>query len=373
MIHSKTGVTQYQAYGMEKECNYSVSRTALNNFLIDEAERNGVKLFFNHSLKSIDFKNRKLEFLNSQANYDLLFGADGAGSMVRHELVKSWGEPDLEKVEWLEADYKELNMPAAEGGAHRMEKNALHIWPRGSHMLMGLANGDGSFTMTLYLKKTGPLSFSEVKTKKEIQHLFESEFKDAIPLLPHYIEDFETNPQGTLGTVRCKRWAEGHSVCLIGDAAHAIIPFFGQGMNCGFEDCSVLLDLMDKFGDQWNKILPAFEAERLPNADAIADMALENWSEMKDKVADQNFLLRKKVEGWLEKQFPKHYKSRYGMVTYTLIPYALAQRAGVVQDGILKVLCHGISSPEEISKDQAWGLIEREFLPFLKNNNISLN
>jgi kynurenine 3-monooxygenase len=370
MIHSLDGKQSFQPYGRDQECNHSISRGGFNKLLISAAEKRGARLHFDHSLESIDFKNKILKFSSSDQKYDLLFGADGAGSRVRKALAKNFPDGFKETTEWLEADYKELLMPAS-SGKHPLQKDALHIWPRGSHMLMGLANGDGSFTMTLYLRKEGPKSFSEVKTEKQIQDLFQSEFSDAVPLMPNYLEEFKNHPQGALGTVRCSQWVLDDSVALIGDAAHAIVPFFGQGMNCGFEDCTFLLGLMEKHGEDWAKILAAYHEERKPNADAIADMAQENWVEMRDKVAQASFQLRKKVEAWLEEQFPKYYKTRYRMITYTLVPYAVAQEAGIIHDRILGKLCAGISSPSEIPMEKARALIESELLPFVKTHGLA--
>ena len=254
-IHPIKGEGAYQPYGRANECNYSVSRFNLNNHLINAAEKAGAKLFFDHKLESLDFGNRKLKFFNQERplSYELLFGADGAGSIVRREMTKHLKNSDLEKVEWLDADYKELLMPAGPGAAHKLEKNALHIWPRGSHMLMALANQDGTFTLTLYLPKKGPVSFEKVQSEKQIRELFESQFPDVPPLVsPNYIKEFSENPQGPLGTVRTKQWVVNDSV-LMGDAAHAIIPFFGQGMNCGFEDCTTILDLLDSLNGDWSE------------------------------------------------------------------------------------------------------------------------
>lgn len=366
MIHSKTGELAYQPYGKESERNLSISRSGLNQFLIEEAERSGAKVCFGHPLENIDFKNKALTFGGGETySYDLLFGTDGAGSVVRKQLAQQ--NLTQEKTEWLPADYKELFLPAP----NSLDTKALHIWPRGSHMMMALANLDGSFTVTLYLPKANrPISFENIKTSKDIDELFKNEFPDAIQLMPHYISDFEKNPQGALGTVRCTKWVYDNSVALMGDAAHAIVPFFGQGMNSGFEDCTNLLAILDRTNQNWSEALKEYDQMQRPNANAIADMAIENWYEMSEKVADPQFQLRKKVESVLEKNFPTLFKSRYGMVTYTLIPYHLVQEAGRLQDQIFAELLKGLKSPEEVSLEKAESLLKKTYEPFLKQHGL---
>lgn len=367
MIHSKTGDLAYQPYGQETERNLSISRSGLNQFLIDEAERAGAKVVFNHALEKIAFNAKTLIFAGGETHsYDLLFGTDGAGSAVRKQLASQ--NLTQEKTEWLPADYKELFLPAP----NSLDFKALHIWPRGSHMMMALANLDGSFTMTLYLpKENRPVSFANIKTSKDIEELFRNEFPDAIPLMPNYLADFEKNPQGALGTVRCTKWVYEDSVALMGDAAHAIVPFFGQGMNSGFEDCTNLLRILEK--KSWPEALKEYDRTQPANANAIADMAIENWYEMSEKVADPQFQLRKKVESVLEKNFPQLFKSRYGMVTYTLTPYHVVQQAGRLQDQILAELMTGIHSVEEVSLEKAESLLKKTYEPFLKENNLLLS
>ncbi|MDZ4676843.1 MAG: NAD(P)/FAD-dependent oxidoreductase [Oligoflexia bacterium] len=369
MIHAKSGEQTFQPYGRDHECNYSISRGEFNKLLIKEAVKLGVRFYFDQTIDSIDFTAKSFKSSNGQVTYDLLFGADGAGSQVRKALAKFNPAIYEENTQWLEADYKELLMPAVKQKEYPLQKIALHIWPRGSHMLMALANQNGSFTMTLYLPKQGAFGFDKIKSRDDIKNLFNSEFSDAVPLMPNYISEFENHPQGALGTVRCAKWILNDSVALIGDAAHAIVPFFGQGMNCGFEDCTVLIDLMGKHSGDWQKILSEYENSRMPNANAIADMALENWVEMSSKVGLPEFQLRKKVEAWLEEQFPDAYKTRYRLITYTLVPYALAQEIGVIQDQILKKLCAGITDVSQLSKDEAQKLIDSEISPFIQKHD----
>lgn len=366
MIHPKTGDLVYQPYGKESERNLSISRSALNQFLIDEAERAGAKVHFQHSLENIDFKNKTMSFAGGEKHsYDVLFGTDGAGSAVRKQMAQQ--KLTNETTEWLPADYKELFLPTP----NSLDKKALHIWPRGSHMMMALANLDGSFTMTLYLPKgQRPVSFENIKNSKDVENLFKNEFPDAIPMMPHYIDDFEKNPQGALGTVRCTKWVYESSVALMGDAAHAIVPFFGQGMNSGFEDCTNLLAILERTSNDWSKALAEYDQMQRPNANAIADMAIENWYEMSEKVADPQFQLRKKIEGLLEKNFPALFKSRYGMVTYTLIPYHLVQQAGRLQDQVLAELMTGIQSADDVSLEKAETVLRKTYEPFLKQHGL---
>ncbi|MBC7372195.1 MAG: FAD-dependent monooxygenase [Bdellovibrionaceae bacterium] len=361
MIHSKAGELTYQAYGKENERNLSISRSELNKFLLNEAEAVGAKVHFEHTLSTADFEKKNLVFTNGKANaYDLLFGTDGAGSLIRKNLVQQFPDLCTENSTWISADYKELFMPAP----NDLDKKSLHIWPRGSHMMMALANLDGSQTVTLYLPKTGPVSFEKIKTRSEIETFFKNEFPDAIALMPDYVSEFENNPQGALGTVRCSNWIFGDSVALMGDAAHAIVPFFGQGMNSGFEDCTNLLKILDQHRGNWTKAFTEYNETQPPNANAIADMAIENWHEMSEKVADPKFQLRKKAEALVEKHFPEIFKSRYGMVTYTLIPYDLVQKAGYIHDEIFAELLTGVTSVDEVSIEKASELLQRKYVPF---------
>lgn len=372
MIHSRAGELAYQAYGQEGECNFSISRAALNRFLLDEADRAGAKLFFEHEIEDVDVESRRAVFRTPEGeravSYDVLFGTDGAGSRVRRALLRRKPELFREDIQWLEADYKELTIPR--DPQETLRQDALHIWPRGGHMMMALANRDGSFTATVYLPKaSAPVAFEGLKSASAVRSLFESEFADAIPLMPYFENEFLTHPQGSLGTVRTSRWVFDGSVALMGDAAHAIVPFFGQGMNSGFEDCTTLLSLWEKTGD-WTKALPEFERIQKPNADAIADMALENWTEMRDKVGDPRFLFRKKVEGELERRFPGLFKSRYGLITYTLTPYAVARQAGLLQDSLFARLMEGRDDLHQIDWTAARTLFETEWTPFAKSAGV---
>ena len=378
MVHSRTGETQFLAYGNADECNFSISRAELNKFLLNAAEKEGVKIYFEHQLEDINFENKKITFnkIPNNYSYDILFGTDGSGSLVRRSLCKQFPHDFQEHTDWLEADYKELFMPAGVAGKYQIEKNALHIWPRGSHMMMALANLDGSFTMTLYMPQNNTENnipnFTMMTSKEKVEKFFTDDFLDARSLMGNYAQDFISRPQGKLGTVRCSKWTYDNSVVLMGDAAHAILPFFGQGMNCGFEDCINMLKILDESAEDWTQVIPQFEKIQKPNAQAIADMAIENWTEMRDKVGDAKFLLRKKVEGLLEKEFPTLFKSRYGMVTYTMIPYAIAQEIGRINDKILTIICDGIKSVDEISLPQIEGMLKDHLDFYIKSHDLTL-
>jgi len=375
MMHSLEGELTYQPYGRDdSECNYSVSRSLLNITLMNAAEKAGVKIFFNKELKNLKPDEGVADFSGTNVSFDRFFGADGAGSPTRKALLRLMPE-STESVDFIDADYKELLMPATLNGDYPMEKKALHIWPRGDHMFMALPNLAGSFTMTLYLpreSKSGP-SFNDLKTPEDVLSFFNEYYQGSVSLMPGFEKEFFENPQGRLGTVKMSNWVYKDKVALIGDSAHAIVPFFGQGMNCGMEDCFYLLSLMKNFGDDWAKVFEEYDRLQRPNGNAIGDMALENFVEMKDKVGDSRFLLKKAVEHKIETTFPQKYRARYGMVTYTLIPYHQAFEAGLIQNKILDELIDGIESIEDLDLKKAESLIDEHFLPFINEKGIDLS
>lgn len=366
-IHQKSGEKIFQPYGRDKtECNYSVSRWDLNKALIEQCLSAGIKIYFDHSIENMDFDQKKITFQNKTDSkvfdYDLLFATDGAGSVVRRSLTQQFPGEFSDDTEWLSAGYKELFMPANA----EMTVNELHIWARGSHMMMGLENQDKSFTMTLYLPhKNHNYSFEKLNTKSDVEDMFATEFASAVPLMPNYADDFLNNPVGNLGTVRLNKWIYKNSVALMGDAAHAIVPFFGQGMNSGFEDCTTMMTLLQKSNGNWDEALIDYDVTQRPNAKAIADMALENFTEMRDSVADPQFQFRKKIEAVLENKFPHLYRSRYGMITYTLIPYRVAQVAGIKQNQLLDLLSKNITLPEQLNLTEAERMLKSDFYPWL--------
>ncbi|MCF6299672.1 MAG: FAD-dependent monooxygenase [Proteobacteria bacterium] len=382
MIHDIDGKLQFQSYGQKpEEVIYSVSRGGLVSLLRDEAEATGnVTFYFKQALKSVDYTNNTIELQNQDEStfkhsFKILLGADGAPSNVR----KSFEKNGVQGVTFdlLDHSYKELTIPAkaSMGSEHlisqpkpmikeqkkcsdpidfdpvdfAIDKNSLHIWPRGEYMLIALPNLDGSFTVTLFMPSKGKLSFETLTTNKAVIALFENKFKDARDLMPNLTEMFFENPTGILGTIRCEQWQYKNAL-LIGDSAHAVVPFHGQGMNCGFEDCYELNALLDKHNDNWEIVMGLYTNIRKPNANAIADMALENYIEMRDSVRDPKFHLKKAIAFELEKRFPKQFIPRYSMVMFHHIGYAEAQARGLIQAGILNQLSAGIEDVEDIGE-----------------------
>lgn len=340
-MHNADGSSAYQAYGKEGQYINSVSRGDLNKKLMDLAEESGVTIFFNEKCEHINWQNKTVTFLNtashqpSTISYELLFGSDGAYSAARLNYQLQHDRFQYQQY-YIDFGYKELLIPATASGGFAMEKNALHIWPRGNYMLIALPNMDGSFTCTLFFPFEGDPSFASLDTKEKMIAFFEKTFADAAALMPTLAEDFFNNPTSSLITVKCFPWVRNDEFALIGDAAHAIVPFFGQGMNCGFEDCSVLNNLIDKHADDWKKILAEFEQLRKPDADAIADLALNNFVEMRDKVADPKFLLQKKIEGRFSSKYPDKWTPAYSMVTFRPdLRYSEALQKGNIQQKIM--------------------------------------
>ena len=377
MMHSVEGRLTFQPYGKDdSECNHSISRGRLNEYLLTAAERAGVRSRFELRLVDADPRAGRLTFAAPGGTQEVVsarvaLGADGAASVVRASLMRLPGH--AESIEMLEHGYKELEIPPAAGGAFRLDERALHIWPRGGSMMMALPNPDGSFTVTLYLPHRGPQGFAGLDSAARVQELFRALFPDALPLIPGLDREFFSNPTGELGTVRCGPWNCAGRTALVGDAAHALVPFFGQGMNCGFEDCTVLDELLERYGADFDALLPEYARLRKPEADAIADMALENFVEMRDRVGDPAFLLRKQVEHRLEQTMPREYRSRYSMVAFSLIPYSAAREAGRIQDGILDELCRGLRSADELDLDRAQRLVAERLTPFLRARSIRLD
>jgi kynurenine 3-monooxygenase len=344
-LHQEDGSSAFQPYGKNGEAIYSVSRAELNKKLMDLAEQSGVTIHFNQRCSHVDLAANTITLINEQAvekkvTCDLLFGADGAFSSLRTAM--SFTDRTNFSQYYIEAGYKELNIPAGPGGSWLIEKNALHIWPRHNYMMIALPNTDGSFTCTLFFPFEGQPSFRSIKTEAEVKAFFEKQFPDAVPLMPTLVEDYLNNPVSSLITTKIFPWKYEDKCCLIGDAAHAIVPFYGQGMNAGFEDCTVLEGLMEQYGEDWTQILNKFQEMRKPNADAVADLALNNFIEMRDKVADPVFLERKKIEKELGRRFPGRFNSVYEMVSFSHTPYAYALQCTKAQDILLgKIMAEG--------------------------------
>jgi kynurenine 3-monooxygenase len=338
MMHDTSGKLTFLPYGKNGQYINSISRSGLNGMLISEAERHLVRFHFQHRSIQVNLEQTSATFLTTTAipethNFDLLIGADGAFSSVRSAMQVS--DRFNYSQEYLEHGYKELHIPARADGKFVLEKNALHIWPRESFMMIALPNPDGSFTCTLFFPFDGQRSFSALKSDREILAFFKETFPDAITHMPSLLEDFNSNPTSSLVTVKCFPWTR-HRTFVIGDAAHAIVPFYGQGMNAGFEDCRILNQLLDEHKDQWPQVLKVFQETRKKDSDAIAALAFHNFLEMRDLVADPQFLLRKKIEARLHQMFPDKWIPLYSMVTfYDNISYSQAYGTGKKQAKIM--------------------------------------
>jgi kynurenine 3-monooxygenase len=336
MIHGIDGSLAFQPYGTHGEAINSVSRGGLNCILLDAAERfDNVKLFFEHKCIDVDLDSGETVYERTDGSHvtatgDIVISADGAFSAVRATMQR------LDRFDYsqdyLAHGYKELHIPPAEGGGWRMEKDALHIWPRRSYMMIALPNADGSFTVTCFWPFDGPNGFNRLTTPDEVLVYFREHFPDAVPLMPTLAEDYFANPSSSLVTVRCGPWNYKDRVILLGDAAHAIVPFFGQGMNAAFEDCAVLNECLSRHAPDWAKALEVFYQARKENADAIADLALQNFIEMRDKVGEKAFLRKKAWEKRLHRWFPNWYTPLYELVSFSRTPYAEAVRIAAAQD-----------------------------------------
>jgi kynurenine 3-monooxygenase len=361
MVHPAGGEPQLQRYGKDdSEVIWSVHRGQLNLLLLDAAQRAGALLHFNQRLEGVDFDAKTFDVIDdigrTRATHDFgtLIGADGAGSALRLAMGKV---ADLgERFEPLGHGYKELEIPPGADGGFRIEPNALHIWPRGGYMCIALPNSERTFTVTLFLPNEGAPSFATVRSAADARVLFERDFPDAVPLMPQLEHDFIANPVGLLGTLYLERWHLGGDAVLLGDAAHAMVPFHGQGMNCAFEDCTDLAARIARGGDL-GSAYEAFERERRPNALAIQQMALENYVEMRDKVDDADFLLQRRLERLLAERHPERFVPRYAMVTFRRLPYAFALERGRIQRALLEDATRGKASFEQIDLEAADAMV----------------
>jgi kynurenine 3-monooxygenase len=340
MIHEKSGALHFTPYDVNpKKCINSIGRAALNATVIEAAQRYpNVRVHFNHKCTDVDLETPtvQLETEDGQlaAQGDAVIGVDGAFSAVRQSMQLKIDNFQYDES-YLAHGYKELTIPPGPHGSWRMEKNALHIWPRKSFMMIALPNPDGSFTCTLFWEFEGPRSFATTKTDHKVCDFFREEFPDAVPLMPTLLEDFKSNPTGSLVTIRCGPWYYRNKVCLVGDAAHAVVPFYGQGMNAAFEDCVVLDQCLEQSPDNRERVFAEYFRRRKQNADALADLAIGNFIEMRDKTASKAFRAKKKLDHLLEALLPGIYLPLYTMVTFTRIPYAEAARRAQRQDRVV--------------------------------------
>ena len=358
LVHHEDGATELQEYGQRPEEQiYSVSRAELNRLLLAAAEDDhGVGIHFRHEALALDGGVVRVANLDDGSELVVsdtpMIAADGAGSIFRRALHESGTITASDAL--LDHSYKELTIPPGPGGEYQLEPGALHIWPRGGFMLIALPNPTGDFTLTLFLPNTGPHSFPNLQTADEIEIFFETHFSDVRSLLPDLVETFERNPVGILGTVRCDGWHDEGRVLLVGDAAHAVVPFHGQGMNLAFEDCVLLDQVLDEQELSWAEVFARFESAQVDNANAIADMALENYIEMRDTVRNPKFLLRKELAFELERRLPGRFIPRYSMVMFHAeIPYATAQQRGSIQAQLLDELTRDADEIGQIDIDAA--------------------
>lgn len=340
-MHALDGTLSYQPYGKEDQAIYSVSRGGLNQKLMNLADDfPNIEYNFNRKCQDIDLKTNELTFSNTELNqqekhqFDHVFATDGAYSAVRVRMQKSVQFFDYSQ-KYLDHSYKELVIPANADGTHKLDKNCLHIWPRGEFMMIALANLDGSFTCTLFFPMKGETSFESLKTREQVSDFFNKTFPDAIPLMPTLLDDYFDNPTSNLIMVRCEPWNYKDQIALVGDAAHAIVPFYGQGMNCGFEDCTVFDQMLTDANDNWDGLLEKYSEQRVPDGNAILDLALYNYIEMRDLTGDPDFLLRKKIEAKFANLYPEKWMPLYSQVTFSHIRYSDALKNGKEQDRIM--------------------------------------
>ena len=340
VMHDKQGNLSEQLYGNQGQAIYSVSRAGLNLLMMEMAEKNGASLYFNERCIDADLANGEAVFENANTQKtqrvpsDLLIGADGTFSVIRKEMVDKYNHEY--NYNQIEHDYKELMIPSGAGGEYLLDKNALHIWPRGEFMVIALANLDGSFTCTLFAPKKGKNSFEVLNTKEEVEHYFTSIFPDFIAIVPNLYQQWNANPTSGLGIVRTYPWHVKDGSLLIGDAAHATVPFYGQGMNAGFEDCRILDELLDKHEDNLETCLEEYSKSRKPNGDGVQDLSMHNFVEMRDKTADPKFLLQKEIEKKFANLFPDKWVPLYSMVSFTNTPYSEAWKVGMKQEKLMQ-------------------------------------
>jgi kynurenine 3-monooxygenase len=340
MIHDRSGELHFSPYDIDpKKCINSIGRAALNTTVIEAAQRYpNVRVHFNHKCTEVHLESASAHLETADgavtARGDAVIGVDGAFSAVRKSMQSEMASFQYDES-YLAHGYKELTIPPGPDSSWRMEKNALHIWPRKSFMMIALPNPDESFTCTLFWEFEGPRSFATTKTDNDVRRFFEEEFPDAVSLMPSLLDDFRNNPTGSLVTIRCTPWFYRDKVCLVGDAAHAVVPFYGQGMNAAFEDCVVLDECLEEFPENREQAFVEYFCRRKENADALADLAIGNFIEMRDKTASKTFRAKKKLDHALEAVLPGIYLPLYTMVTFTRMPYARAAKRAQIQDSLV--------------------------------------
>ena len=340
VMHAVDGSLTDQQYGQDGEAIYSVSRGGLNQLLMNLAgEQENVNMHFNYKCVDVDLKSASAIFEHNDGNQknvdaDMIIGADGAYSVIRSKMIKQ--DRFQYSQHYIEHGYKELTIPANSDGTHKLEVNALHIWPRGSYMLIALPNMDGSFTCTLFFPYEGEYSFNSLQTKQQVYDFFKEVFPDTLDLIPNLVEEYFQNPTSSLAIMRCNPWTVDDKVLLIGDAAHATVPFYGQGMNAGFEGCFVLDQLIEKHGEDWQACFDEYSKIRKPDGDGVQDLSMHNFIVMRDKTADPKFLLQKKIELHFSKKYPDKWLPLYSMVSFSNIRYSEAWEIGQQQEKLMQ-------------------------------------
>jgi kynurenine 3-monooxygenase len=341
IMHAEDGELTNQPYGKEGEAIYSVSRGGVNAKMMDIAETYGnAVIHYNMECVDADTGKGEVALLNTETgeksvdHADVVFAADGAFSAVRYHAFQKLDRFNFSQ-RYIEDGYREILLPANDDGSYKLDKNALHIWPRGRFMLIALANEDGSFTCTLFMPHEGENSFEQLTTKEKVERFFKETFPDFFEMMPNIADAWEDHPLSSLAIMRSYPWHHGRTA-LIGDAAHATVPFYGQGMNAGFEDCTVLSELMGKYNEDWDKIFPEYSVIRKPDGDALQDLSLNNYFVMRDYVADPKFLLQKKIEARFSEMYPDRWMPLYSQVTFSHIRYSEALENGEKQDDIMK-------------------------------------
>lgn len=388
MIHEKSGKTFLSPYsGREDKYINSVSRPGLNMLLLNEAEKlPNLKIIFNQTCTEIDHEKPSATFedfeTGKESTYtaDVIFGTDGAGSVVRASMINDKEFLLNISQQWLGHGYKELEIPAAENNGYRTYKNALHIWPRGEDMLIALPNLDGSFTVTLFLPyKNSDYCFENLTTPEKVEEYFKKEFPDVLELIPNLVKEFFNNPVGAMGTVKCDPWHRFGKILLMGDAAHAMVPFYGQGMNASFEDVAVFDEILNQYKDRlnsgevsWEKIFDEYEHVRKKDADAIGELAVDNFDEMKAHTGMELFQNKRKLETAFETEFPGEYYSKYSLVTFNEnIPYSEAKKLGRAQDEAILGLLHDGSLPEDMSLKKKLEAVKRQTEVILNTSEVA--
>jgi len=366
MMHAVTGELTFQRYGKDDtEVIYAVLRSELSMALMNEAEKHpNVKIHFNERCKGMDFKTGAIELQDDdiigqarKVQTEVVIGTDGSASAIRMDMLK-FGRFNFSQ-QYLEHGYKELTISSGPNGEYLIEKNALHIWPRKTYMLIALPNIDGGFACIFFFPFEGDPGFASLDSEEKVLNFFKTQFPDVVPLMPNLVENYFSNPTSAMVTIKCQPWHIAGKALLLGDAAHAIVPFFGQGVNCAFESCAYLAECIDQHGNDWQKVFAEFEKLRKTNTDAIAELALENFIEMRDHVADSKFLFKKKVEQALQQKYPAIFLPKYSMVTFHRLPYSVALSRGKIQDRILAELCDAIERLEDLNWEKAEAMIKR--------------